>query len=89
MADTKKTIAMTAAGKELPAPPSRASRGGIVGFIRDVRREGIDKVTWPSWKETWLTTVMVFIMVGITMVFFLAVDTVLGLAVRWVLGSSA
>ena len=28
------------------------------------------KVTWPSWKETWLTTMMVFIMVGLTMVFF-------------------
>ena len=77
MADTKKTIAMTAPGKELPAPAMRPSRGGFVGFLRDVRREGIDKVTWPSWKETWLTTMMVFIMVGLTMVFFAVVDLVL------------
>ena len=35
------------------------------------------KVTWPSWKETYLTTIMVFIMVGVTMVFFLAVDLAL------------
>jgi preprotein translocase subunit SecE len=37
----------------------------------------MSKVTWPSWKETWLTTMMVFIMVGLTMVFFAAVDLVL------------
>ncbi len=41
-----------------------------------VRREA-RKVTWPSWKETWLTTMMVFIMVGLTMVFFAVVDFVL------------
>jgi len=45
-------------------------------FFQEVRRE-MSKVTWPSWKETWLTTVMVFIMVGLTMVFFAAVDFVL------------
>ena len=38
-------------------------------FFQEVRRE-MSKVTWPSWKETWLTTMMVFIMVGLTMVFF-------------------
>jgi preprotein translocase subunit SecE len=45
-------------------------------FFQEVRRE-MSKVTWPSWKETWLTTVMVFIMVGLTMVFFAVVDFVL------------
>ena len=47
-----------------------------VQFFQEVRRE-MSKVTWPSWKETWLTTVMVFIMVGLTMVFFALVDFVL------------
>ena len=47
-----------------------------VQFFQEVRRE-MSKVTWPSWKETWLTTVMVFIMVGLTMVFFAFVDFVL------------
>ena len=45
-------------------------------FLQEVRRE-MSKVTWPSWKETWLTTMMVFIMVGLTMVFFAVVDFVL------------
>jgi preprotein translocase subunit SecE len=40
-----------------------------------VRRE-TSKVTWPTWKETWLTSTMVFIMVIITMVFFFGVDLV-------------
>jgi len=56
------------------APPAR--RVGLVEFFQQVRRE-MKKVTWPSWKETWLTTLMVFIMVGITMVFFFVVDTIL------------
>ena len=47
-----------------------------VQFFQEVRRE-MSKVTWPSWKETWLTTMMVFIMVGLTMVFFAVVDLVL------------
>ena len=45
-------------------------------FFTEVRRE-MSKVTWPSWKETWLTTMMVFIMVGLTMVFFAVVDLAL------------
>jgi preprotein translocase subunit SecE len=55
-------------------PPAR--RVGLVEFFQQVRRE-TKKVTWPSWKETWLTTVMVFIMVGLTMVFFAIVDFLL------------
>ena len=47
-----------------------------VQFWNEVVRE-MKKVTWPSWKETYLTTIMVFIMVGLTMVFFFCVDFVL------------
>ena len=57
-----------------PEPPSR--RVGPVEFYKQVVREA-KKVTWPSWKETYLTTIMVFIMVGLTMVFFSVVDAVL------------
>jgi preprotein translocase subunit SecE len=42
-------------------------------FFREVRAEA-RKITWTSWKETWITSVMVFIMVAITSVFFLLVD---------------
>jgi preprotein translocase subunit SecE len=51
-------------------------RFNLVRFAQEVVRE-TKKVTWPSWKETWLTSVMVFIMVALTMVFFFAVDTIL------------
>ena len=42
-------------------------------FAEEVRGEA-RKITWPSWKETWITSVMVFIMVAVTAVFFLVVD---------------
>lgn len=60
-------------------------RGGPLQFFLEVRREA-GKVTWPTWKETWLTTVMVFIMIAITMVFFFFVDWALGFGVRWLIG---
>jgi preprotein translocase subunit SecE len=58
------------------APPPPARRVGPVEFFQQVRRE-MKKVTWPSWKETYLTTIMVFIMVAVTMVFFMVVDLAL------------
>jgi preprotein translocase subunit SecE len=76
MADAKKSTTMDQAGKELPAPAPRARRGGPIQFFREVRSEVL-KVTWPTWKETWLTTTMVFIMVVATMVFFAVVDLIL------------
>ena len=54
-------------------------------FIREVRQETA-KVTWPSRKETGITTMMVFIMVALAAVFFWVVDLVLGSAVRFILG---
>ena len=64
----------TKTDKELPAPPRR--KGGILAFYGEVVRE-MKKVTWPTWKETKWTTVMVFFMVAVTVVFFWVVDTVL------------
>ena len=72
MADvTKKTVTET----DAEAPVTRR-RTSPMQFFQEVRRE-MSKVTWPSWKETWLTTMRVFIMVGLTMVFFAVVDFVL------------
>ena len=45
-------------------------------FVREVRQE-VDKVTWPTRKETGVTTVMVFIMVFLLMIFFFFVDQIL------------
>ena len=79
---TKKTA--DSAGKDLPAPMPM-KRGGLVQFAREVQRE-TSKVTWPSWKETWLTSAMVFIMVGLTMVFFFGVDVVFAYGERLLVG---
>ena len=45
-------------------------------FIQEVRQEA-RKITWPTRKETMITTVMVLIMVVLASVFFLVVDAVL------------
>ena len=42
-------------------------------FLKEVRQE-VSKVTWPTRKETILTTAMVFVMVFILSLFFLGVD---------------
>ncbi|MDB3954030.1 preprotein translocase subunit SecE [Alphaproteobacteria bacterium] len=57
-------------------------------FIREVRQEA-NKVTWPTQKETAVTTVMVFIMVFIAAVFFLLTDQVIAWLVKLVLGLGA
>ena len=84
MADTTKKAADTAS-KELPSPVA-VRRGGLVQFFEEVRRE-TSKVTWPTWKETYLTTIVVFAMVGLTMTFFFLVDLLLSLGEKWVIGA--
>ena len=53
-------------------------------FIEEVRQETA-KVTWPTWKEVWITTTMVLVMVALTSVFFLLTDMVISNAVQFVL----
>jgi preprotein translocase subunit SecE len=53
-------------------------------FIEEVRQETA-KVTWPTWKEVWITTVMVLIMVALTSVFFLLTDMVISNVIQFVL----
>ena len=54
-------------------------------FLQEVREE-TRKVTWPSRKETMITTAMVFVMVVLASVFFLLIDQIIGWGVRVVLG---
>jgi preprotein translocase subunit SecE len=56
-----------------------------VEFGRQVNAER-KKVTWPTWKETWITTAMVFVMVVLASFFFLAVDWILSTGVTYLLG---
>jgi preprotein translocase subunit SecE len=72
--------ATAAAAVPMPKKP----RVGPVQFLREVRAEA-RKVTWTSWKETWITSVMVGIMVVLTALFFFGLDTILNLGMTGVL----
>jgi len=54
-------------------------------FMREVRQEA-SKVTWPSRKETSISTGMVFVMVILAALFFLLVDQILSFSVKMILG---
>jgi preprotein translocase subunit SecE len=53
-------------------------------FIQEVRTETA-KVTWPTWKEVWVTTVMVLIMVTLASIFFLLADQIMGWLISLIL----
>jgi preprotein translocase subunit SecE len=54
-------------------------------FLQEVRAEA-QKVTWPTRRETAVTTGMVFVMVAIASVFFLVADQIMRFVVTLVLG---
>jgi preprotein translocase subunit SecE len=60
------------------------SRYNPLEFIDEVRQE-VAKVTWPTWKETWITTAMVIGMVALAAIFFFVVDQAFGMVMRAVL----
>jgi preprotein translocase subunit SecE len=53
-------------------------------FLQEVRAEG-QKVTWPSRRETAITTAMVFIMTTLAAIFFLFADQIMRMVVTLVL----
>ena len=55
-------------------------------FVREVRAE-VARVTWPSRKETLVTTGLVFAMVTIAAIFFFTIDQAIGIAVRMLFGA--
>ena len=56
-----------------------------IQFTREVRQE-VAKVTWPSRKETLVTTGLVLALSALAAVFFLVVDQLIQLAMRWIFG---
>ncbi len=54
-------------------------------FVREVRAETA-RVTWPSRKETLVTTGLVLALSALAAVFFLVVDQLIQLAMRFVFG---
>ena len=61
------------------------ARTNIIQFFREVRQEA-SKVTWPTRRETMISTGMVLIMVVIAAIFFLLVDWILAAGVQFFLG---
>jgi len=57
-------------------------------FFRQVRQE-VTKVSWPSRKETGISTAMVFVMVVLASVFFLLVDQFFARVVKLIFGLGA
>ena len=54
-------------------------------FLQEVRAEA-DKVTWPTRRETLITTIMVFVMVAAASVLFLVADQVIRIVITFILG---
>ncbi len=52
-------------------------------FFREVRSE-VAKVTWPTRKETVVSTIMVFVMAVLASLFFLLIDQVFAWAVQFI-----
>ena len=66
-------------------PDSVMAKVSPFKFMQEVRAEA-QKVTWPTRKETTVTTIMVFVMVAIASVFFLLADQLMRIAVSFILG---
>jgi preprotein translocase subunit SecE len=56
-----------------------------VEFVRQVRQEA-NKVTWPTRKETLITTATVLVMIVLVALFFFLIDQVFSWGVQTVLG---
>jgi preprotein translocase subunit SecE len=54
-------------------------------YVREVRQE-VAKVTWPTRKETLVTTGLVLALSAVAAVFFLVVDQIIQLLMGWVFG---
>jgi preprotein translocase subunit SecE len=55
-------------------------------FVREVRSE-VAKVTWPSRKETLVTTGLVLAMAAMATVLFFIADQIIGIGVRALFGT--
>jgi preprotein translocase subunit SecE len=61
------------------------AKGSPFKFLQEVRAE-TQKVTWPTRKETTVTTIMVFVMVFVASIFFLLADQAMRIVVSFLLG---
>ena len=71
-----RTPATAVVSSSVAAPAASKRRTSPAQFVKEVRAEA-RKITWTSWKETWITSVMVLIMVVTASLFLFVVDLVL------------
>ena len=87
-----KTAAVMAPSSALAQQPKKTSLveqiTGLPKFFREVRAEA-RKITWTSRRETWITSVMVAIMVVLAALYFSVVDGVLHFLLTQVLKLAA
>ena len=65
-----------------------SAKTSLVEFARETQRE-IAKVSWPTRKETLMTTAAIVVMALVAGAFFLAVDSALGAVISRVLGMNS
>ena len=63
---------------------SDAKRTGPIEFLKQTRVE-LSKVTWPTRKETTVSTIMVFVMVTICSIFLFLADQIIMLIIKFIL----
>ena len=61
------------------------SKTNPIEFLQEVHQE-TSKVTWPTRKETGISTAMVFLFAFLASIFFLIVDQILQFGVKFVFG---
>ena len=81
-ASRAKAAAVSAPSAAAPAAPKK--RTSPIKFFQEVRAEA-RKITWTSRRETWITSVMVLIMVVMAAIFFFVTDWLLSMGVSGVL----
>jgi preprotein translocase subunit SecE len=62
-----------------------ASKTNPITFLQQVRAEA-SKVTWPSRRETMISTAMVIVMAFMAAIFFFLADQIMGFGVELLLG---
>ena len=75
----KTAAAMTSPAAVAQSQPKKKTSLGQ--FFKEVRAEA-RKITWTSRKETWITSVMVAIMVVMASIFFLSVDWIINFSLN-------
>ena len=70
----------------VPAPAKKKTT--LAQFAKEVRAEA-RKITWTTRRETWITSVMVAIMVVIAVIYFALVDGGISFAINQILKLAA